>query len=230
MSAGGSSGGGLWTASWWVARAAGDATERLGCRAPSLGAHSRPVRAALPAVLSTHEHPRGAAWLSLGSPLDSQLWADSPGRGRLGGVRQKCSPGSGRRLQAAPSLLGTGLLETPWPESVDCPPAVVGGHSPFHVRHCAIHSKPACNPLANFLSHPRGWPGVRDVALRVEGGMDAPRPSTPSQASLWCMVVGGEGPLCARVPKGRLPLLGPLFQAGAPQPQVAKGWTFWGLP
>ena len=181
---------------------------------------SCPVRAALPAVLSTHEHPRGAAWLSMGSPLGSQLCADSPGRGRLGGVRQKFSPGSGRRLQAAPSLLGTGPLETPWPESVDCPPAVVGGHSPFHVRHCAVHSKPACNPLANFLSHPRGWLGVTETSRCgwKEGWMPPaplPHPRLPSGA--WWLGEG-EGPLCARIPQGRLPPLGPVPGGYPPTP------------
>ena len=50
MSAGGSSGGGPWTASRWAAWAAG---EGVGCWAPSLGAHSLPC-GGCPASSSEH--------------------------------------------------------------------------------------------------------------------------------------------------------------------------------
>ena len=54
-----------------------------------------------------------------------------------------------------------------------------------------------------------------------------PHPRLPSGA--WWLGEG-EGPLCARIPQGWLPPLAPLLQAGTPQPQVTRGWTFWGSP
>ena len=72
-----------------------------------------------------------------------------------------------------------------------------------------------------------GYP--RHITLWVEGETDAPHlhPRLPS-GSWWLGRV--MDPPCAWVPQGRLLPLRPLFQVGAPQSQVAKGWTFWDPP
>ena len=164
---------------------------------------------------------------TVGTPLDARL----PRVGRLGAVRQKLSQGSSRRLQVGPLPAGHWAPSDP-SAGIYGPPAHCGwGRRPFYVRRCAIHSKPSsCNPPGQLSLPSPGLAGYhRDVALWVEGGTDAPRPHPRLPSGSWWLGEG-EGPPCARVPQGRLLLLRPLFQAGAPQSQVAKGWNFWGPP